>query len=152
MTSPGWAGWQVNEAAAMRELPGSSVLQLLQLPNLVVNRDLGVDPVESQQVDRFDTQVSEVQLCLLAGLKRRRLWPRCQHRAVVDTADETAKLAGECAIIWRAVALARWVGPEGKALTGVGVLRKPAVPGACAAIGIRPRSRRHVRRQPRLHR
>jgi hypothetical protein len=73
----------------------------------------------------------------LNGLKRRRLWPRCQYRAVVDTADETAKLAGKCAIIRRAVALARWVGPEGKALTRVGVLRKPAVPGACAAIGIR---------------
>jgi hypothetical protein len=35
------------------------------------------------------------------------------------------------------MALARWVGPEGKALTRVGVLRKPAVPAACAAIGIR---------------
>jgi len=52
-----------------------------------------------------------------------------------DTADETAKLAGERAIIRRAVALTRWVGPEGKAPTMVGVLRKPAVPGACAAIG-----------------
>jgi Plasmid pRiA4b ORF-3-like protein len=55
----------------------------------------------------------------------------------VETADEVARLAGECAIIRRAVALARWVGPEGKALTRVGVLRKPAVPAACAAIGIR---------------
>jgi len=52
-------------------------------------------------------------------------------------ADEIAQLAGECAIIRQAVVLAAWVGPEGKALTRVGVLRKPAVPAACAAIGIR---------------
>jgi hypothetical protein len=71
----------------------------------------------------------------------------------VDTADETAKLAGECAIIRRAVALARWVGPEGKALTRVGVLRKPAVPGACAAIRIRlPERFRSAADIPGLHR
>jgi hypothetical protein len=71
----------------------------------------------------------------------------------VDTADETAKLAGECAIIRRAVALARWVGPEGKALTRVGVLRKPAVPVACAAIGIRlPERFRSAADIPGLHR
>jgi hypothetical protein len=71
----------------------------------------------------------------------------------VDTADETAKLAGECAIIRRAVALARWVGPEGEALTRVGVLRKPAVPGACATIGIRlPERFRSAADIPGLHR
>jgi hypothetical protein len=65
----------------------------------------------------------------------------------------TAKLAGECAIIRRAVALARWVGPEGKALTQVGVLRKPAVPGACAAIGVRlPERFRSAADIPGLHR
>jgi hypothetical protein len=68
-------------------------------------------------------------------------------------AEETAKLAGECAIIRRAVALARWVGPEGTALTGVGVLRKPAVPGACAAIGIPlPERFRSAADIPGLHR
>jgi hypothetical protein len=71
----------------------------------------------------------------------------------VDAADQTAKLAGECAIIRRAIALARWVGPEGKALTRVGVLRKPAVPGACAAIGIRlPERFRSAGDIPGLHR
>ncbi|HWG65467.1 MAG TPA: hypothetical protein VG253_27605, partial [Streptosporangiaceae bacterium] len=71
----------------------------------------------------------------------------------MDTTDETAKLAGECAIIRRAVALARWAGPEGKALTGVGALRKPAVPGACAAIGIRlPERFRSAADIPGLHR
>ena len=71
----------------------------------------------------------------------------------MDTAGETAKLAGECAIIRRAVALARWVGPEGEALTRVGVLRKPAVPGACATIGIRlPERFRSAADIPGLHR
>ena len=89
----------------------------------------------------------------LEWLKRRMLRPQCRYRAVVDTADESAKLAGECAIIRRAVALARWVRPEGKALTRVGVLRKPAVPGACAAIGIPvPERFRSAADIPGLHR
>jgi hypothetical protein len=64
-------------------------------------------------------------------------WPRRRYRAVMEMMDEAAQLAGECAIVRRAVALAGWVGPEGKALTRAGVLRKPAVPAACTAIGIR---------------
>ena len=71
----------------------------------------------------------------------------------METADEVARLAGECAIIRQAVALARWVGPEGKALTGVGVLRKPEVPAACAVIGIGvPQRFRSAADVPGLHR
>jgi hypothetical protein len=71
----------------------------------------------------------------------------------VQTADEVRQLAGECAIIRQAVALAGWVGPEGKALTRAGVLRKPAVPSACAAIGIRvPERFRSAADVPGLHR
>ena len=71
----------------------------------------------------------------------------------MDMADEIAQLAGECAIIRRAVALAGWAGPEGKALTRVGVLRKPEVPAACAAIGIRvPERFRSAADIPGLHR
>ena len=56
-------------------------------------------------------------------------------------------------IVRRAVALAGWVGPEGKALTRVGVLRKSAVPAACAAIGIRvPERFRSAADVPGLHR
>jgi len=64
-------------------------------------------------------------------------WPRRRYRAVMEMVDEAAQLAEECAIIRQAVALAGWVGPEGKALTRAGVLRKLAVPAACTAIGIR---------------
>jgi hypothetical protein len=71
----------------------------------------------------------------------------------VETADEVVQLAEESAIIRQAVALAAWVGPEGKALTGVGVLRKPAVPTACTAIGIRvPERFRSAADVPGLHR
>jgi hypothetical protein len=71
----------------------------------------------------------------------------------MDMAGEIAQLAGECAIIRRAVALACWAGPEGKALTRVGVLRKPEVPAACAAIGIRvPERFRTAADVPGLHR
>jgi hypothetical protein len=45
----------------------------------------------------------------------------------VETTDEVVQLVGECVIIRRAVALTAWVGPEGKALTRVGVLSKPVV-------------------------
>jgi hypothetical protein len=66
--------------------------------------------------------------------------------------DEVARLAEECAIIRQAVALAGWVGPEGKALTRAGVLRKPAVPAACTAIGIRvPERFRSAADVPGLH-
>ena len=71
----------------------------------------------------------------------------------METADEVEQLAGECAIIRQAVALAGWVGPEGKALTRVGVLRKPAVSAACTAIGIRvPERFRSAADVPGLHR
>jgi hypothetical protein len=71
----------------------------------------------------------------------------------MDTADEIAQLAGECSIIWRAVVLAGWAGPKGKALTRMGVLRKPEVPAACAAIGIRvPERFRSAADVPGLHR
>jgi hypothetical protein len=71
----------------------------------------------------------------------------------MEMVDEVAQLAGECAIIRQAVALAAWVGPEGKALTRAGVLRKPAVPAACAAIGIRaPERFRSAADVPGLHR
>lgn len=71
----------------------------------------------------------------------------------METADEVKQLAGECAIIRQAVALAGWVGPEGKALTRAGVLRKPAVPAACAAVGIRvPERFRSAADVPGLHR
>ena len=39
-------------------------------------------------------------------------------------------------MLQRAVRLAQWVGPDGRPLTSVGVLRKPDVPAACAATGI----------------
>ena len=56
-------------------------------------------------------------------------------------------------MIRRAVALAGWVWPQGKALNRVGVLRKPAVPAACAAIGIRlPQRFRSAADVPGLHR
>ena len=67
-------------------------------------------------------------------------------------AGEVAELAGECVIIRRAVLLGRWAGPEGKALTRAWVLRKPAVPAACAAIGIRlPERFRSAADVPALH-
>lgn len=66
-----------------------------------------------------------------------------RYRAGVDVTDgESAAGAGvaeeaaECTVIRRAVALGQWAGPGGRALTGVGVLRKPDVPAACATIGV----------------
>jgi hypothetical protein len=80
-------------------------------------------------------------------------WTRRRYRAVMEMVDEAAQLAEECAIIRQAVALAGWVGPEGKALTRVGVLRKSAVPAACTAIGIRaPERFRSAADVPGLHR
>jgi hypothetical protein len=71
----------------------------------------------------------------------------------MEMPDEVARLAAECPVARRAVALAGWVGSEGKALTRVGVLRKPAVPAACAAIGIRvPERFRSAADIPGLHR
>lgn len=80
-------------------------------------------------------------------------WPRRRYRAVMEMVDEAAQLAEECAVIRQAVALAGWVGPEGKALTRAGVLRKSAVPAACTAIGIRaPERFRSAADVPGLHR
>jgi hypothetical protein len=77
----------------------------------------------------------------------------CRYLSGVESAGEVAKLAEECAVIRRAVALARWTGPEGKALTGAGALRKPLVPSACAAIGLRlPERFRSAADIPGLHR
>ena len=71
----------------------------------------------------------------------------------MEMVDEAAQLAEECAVIRLAVALAGWVGPEGKALTRAGVLRKPTVPAACTAIGIRaPERFRSAADVPGLHR
>ena len=39
-------------------------------------------------------------------------------------------------MLQRAVKLGQWAGPDGRPLTSAGVLRKPDVPAACAAIGI----------------
>lgn len=52
------------------------------------------------------------------------------------TGARVAEEATGCAVLRRAVALGKWAGPGGRALTSVGVLRKPDVPAACAAIGI----------------
>ena len=55
-----------------------------------------------------------------------------ESAASVGVAEEAA----ECTVLRRAVVLAKWAGPGGRALTGVGVLRKPDVPVACATIGV----------------
>jgi hypothetical protein len=47
-----------------------------------------------------------------------------------------AEEAAACTVLRRAVALGQWAGPGGRALTSVGVLRRPDVPAACAAIGV----------------
>jgi hypothetical protein len=49
---------------------------------------------------------------------------------------QVAEEAAACAMLRRAVALGQWAGPGGRALTSVGVLRKPDVPAACATIGV----------------
>ncbi len=73
---------------------------------------------------------------------------------VADAAiKEAARFAGECAVIRRGVALARWAGEAAKPLTSTGVLRKPDVGAACAAIGVRPPAQfRSAGDLPDLHR
>ena len=53
------------------------------------------------------------------------------------TTARVAEEAAGCVLLRRAVALEEWAGPSGRALTSVGVLRKPDVPAACAAIGVK---------------
>jgi pRiA4b ORF-3-like protein len=57
------------------------------------------------------------------------------------TGARVAEEATGCAVLRRAVALSKWAGPGGRALTSVGVLRKPDVPAACATIGVAPPER-----------
>src|ERR1700733_10537457 len=51
--------------------------------------------------------------------------------------DEAAGLTRECAVLDRAVALARWIGTGKRPVTSAQVLRKADVPAAAAAIGVR---------------
>jgi len=51
--------------------------------------------------------------------------------------DEAADLARGCAVLDRAVALARWIGTGKRPVTSAQVLRKADVPAAAAAIGVR---------------
>ena len=72
--------------------------------------------------------------------------------AAADELREAARLAGECAVIGRAVALARWMGARGRPVTAGQVLRKPDVPAAAAALGIRcPERVRSASDVPDLH-
>jgi hypothetical protein len=69
-----------------------------------------------------------------------------------DDLHEAARLAGGCAILKRAVALARWIGPEERPVTPAQVLRKADVSAAGAAIGVRvPPSTRTAADVPELH-
>jgi hypothetical protein len=63
-------------------------------------------------------------------------------------------LAGESAVVRRAVALASWLADSGpRPLTGREVLRKPDVPAVAAVIGVEaPRSLRSAADVPDLHR
>jgi hypothetical protein len=63
-------------------------------------------------------------------------------------------LAGESAVMRRAVALAGWLADSGpRLLTGREVLRKPDVPAAAAVIGVKaPQTLRSAADVPDLHR
>lgn len=52
-----------------------------------------------------------------------------------DDLHDAARLARECAVLERAVTLARWMGTGKRPVTSVQVLRKADVPTAGAAIG-----------------
>lgn len=66
--------------------------------------------------------------------------------------QEAARLARECAILERAVTLARWMGTEKRPVTSALVLRKADVPRAGAAIGVRvPPNTRTAADIPELH-
>jgi len=54
-----------------------------------------------------------------------------------DDLHEAARLARECAVLERAVTLARWIGTGKRPVTPAQVLRKADAPAAGAAIGVR---------------
>ncbi len=69
-----------------------------------------------------------------------------------DDLREPARLASECSVLKRAVALARWIGPGKRPVTSGQVLRKADTPAAGAAIGVRvPPKIRSAADLPDLH-
>jgi hypothetical protein len=75
-----------------------------------------------------------------------------ENAAPGDDLHETACLAGECAGLRSAVALARWIGTAQRPVTSSEVLRKADVPDAGAAIGVRvPPKIRSAADLPELH-
>jgi hypothetical protein len=76
-----------------------------------------------------------------------------EARMAADELREAARLAGECAVVERAVALARWTGTGSRPVTAGQVLRQPDVPAAAAALGVRlPERLRSAADLPELHR
>ncbi|MGH3234129.1 MAG: IS1096 element passenger TnpR family protein [Streptosporangiaceae bacterium] len=76
-----------------------------------------------------------------------------EARTAADELREAARLAGECAVLERAVALARWTGTGSRPVTARQVLRQPDVPAAAAALGVRlPERLRSAADLPELHR
>jgi hypothetical protein len=76
--------------------------------------------------------------------------PVSAHALVVD--DVAAGLARECAVMDQARQLAEWVG-EGRKVTASGVLRRPDVPAAAAALGVpAPAKMRTAADVPAVHR
>src|ERR1035441_187355 len=76
-----------------------------------------------------------------------------EARMAADELREAARLAGECAVVERAVALARWTGTGSRPVTAGQVLRQPDVPAAAAALGVRlPERLRSAADMPELHR
>jgi hypothetical protein len=75
-----------------------------------------------------------------------------QARTVTDELREAAFLAGECAVMEGAVALARWAGTGSRLVTAGQVLRRPDLPAAAAAVGVRlPERLRSAADLPELH-
>ncbi len=69
-----------------------------------------------------------------------------------DDLHDAARLARECAVLERAVTLARWMGTGKRPVTSAQVLRKADVPAAGAAIGVRvPPNTRTAADVPELH-
>jgi hypothetical protein len=68
----------------------------------------------AQHVELSRAQVNLLNVPLVTRVLHSKFrWPRRRYGVVVETADEVARLAEECAIIRQAVALATWVRPEG---------------------------------------
>src|ERR1035441_8928432 len=75
-----------------------------------------------------------------------------QARTVTDELREAAFLAGECAVMEGAVALARSSRTRSLLLTAGQVLRRPDLPAAAAAVGVRlPERLRSAADLPELH-